>query len=496
MLKKISKLFLGLVVCAGSACVTPTHASSADSVVLVHIQAGSPNSAKEELVSIYNNSANPVDITGWCLKNKSQVEFSCFDTTSPSLSFSLPPYSFAVAVSEQFAVAHQLSSESYTQAFSITNQSSGSIVNSADTVSLINKEKEIVDEYSWVSAIPSGKSAIRNQSISNPNTYDTFDPILSWSNMTLTEIPPSEVETIEHQLPVLSEEPENEMPLETAVILHPLLTEVFPNPIGNDSEREFIEVFNPSDTEEIHLSDYTIRIGKTLEKVYSFPLNTMLQPLEYRSFYNSEIPFILLNTTSKLRLVFEGRDIGEVVEYMEPEEDTTWSFIDSVWRYGIPTPNEQNQKFKLDENHTVKAQAVSEQKPCAANQYRSTETNRCRLITTAAASIKECSAGQYRHPDTNRCRNSASPASTLTPCKEGQERNTETNRCRSIVKMTNAEHAVKAEATESNVGVRWYWWVSIGGVVTAIATYAVWEWRVELQKAFIVLRHKFARTKQ
>ena len=69
MLKKIWRLFLGLVVCIGSACVTPTHASSAESVVLTHIQAAGTAGAKDEFIALHNNSAVEVEVTNWCVAN-------------------------------------------------------------------------------------------------------------------------------------------------------------------------------------------------------------------------------------------------------------------------------------------------------------------------------------------------------------------------------------------------------------------------------------------
>lgn len=497
MLKKLSKLFLGLVVCAGSACVTPTHASSANQVILVHIQAASPQSAKEELVSIYNNSPSTVDITGWCLKNKSQVEFSCFQSDYLELSYNIPPYSFAVIVSEQFSDAHDISIDTYTTVFPITNQSSGSIVNSADTVSLINKDKETIDSYSWSSAIPSGKVAMRNTSITNPDMYDTFDPLLSWSYGLLSEVPLSQVEIVEIsdiEEPVLEPQlPED--PIDPALITHPIITEVLPNPAGSDAQKEFIELFNPSN-QEIDLGGYAIRIGKSLEKRYLFPPEANLLPLEHRAFYNSEIPFTLLNTTSMLQLEFDGQLIGEAIVYSEPKDDQSWAYVNSVWAYTPnPTPGSINVGALAAEAEPVKlTSSESTFKPCAANQYRSAETNRCRLIVSTSSEPKPCSEGQYRHPDTNRCRNIASTESILAPCKEGQERNPETNRCRNIVKMTSTNYGVKGEVMTSNTGVSWYWWLGAGGIIVAILTYAVWEWRVELHKALLNLKAKFART--
>ncbi len=83
MLKKWYGLFLGLVVLAGSACVTPTHASSA-SLLITQIKAGGQAGALEELVVIYNNSSTAIEVTNWCLTNRANVAFACFEPRTSS----------------------------------------------------------------------------------------------------------------------------------------------------------------------------------------------------------------------------------------------------------------------------------------------------------------------------------------------------------------------------------------------------------------------------
>jgi hypothetical protein len=495
MLKKISKLFLGLVVCAGSAYVTPTYASSATSVVLVHIQAAGPSNAKDEMISIFNNTSDAVDITDWCLGNKSNVKFACFATGDPGLAYSLPPHSFAVAASESFVTAHAVLPETITHIFTVTNQSSGSIVNSSDTISLFDKAGAVIDKFQWNTAIPSGKIAMRNTSGATPTTYDTLDPLLSWTYGSLADMPSSQVEVVEleNELPTENPEiPEPETPVIVVPSVHPIITEVLPNPQGADAGNEFIELYNPLSDAAIALSSYVLRVGKELEKSYTFPATAVLQPGQYVAFYNSEIGFTLLNSTSRLQLAYDDTPVGEVIVYDTPKDDHAWAFVGETWLYtNRPTPNNANVAsfIELDDE-----QISTSLKPCAANQYRSTETNRCRLITTATSSPQPCTAGQYRSPDTNRCRNLAAASSSLSPCKEGQERNAETNRCRNSVKMTNADYAVEG-VTTSNQGISWYWWLGIGGIVASVVAYAVWEWRVELRQVLRKLQAKFARNK-
>lgn len=491
MLKKICGLFLGLVVCAGSACVTPTHASSAFGVVLVHIQSSGLGGAKDELVSIYNNSPNEINITNWCLVNKADVSFACFTSEDTTHAYYLPPYTFAVAVSDTFMQNDSASPEIPTVIFTPSSQSSGSIVNSSDSISLVTADDEIADSFSWSSSIPAGKVAARLQSLAVPYVYETFDPVASWTYQPLIELPQNQVEIriVEAEVP-----DDSEISAEPPGHLHPLITEILPNPTGSDTGNEFIELYNPHTDYAVDLSHYALRVGVQLEK--SYRLSGILYPFEYVTFNNSEIRFTLLNSSSAVQLEYDGNLVATPIIYSSPKDGQSWALIEDEWNYTTQvTPGGSNaaspEQQNIEERDTTQAKSF---KPCAPNQYRSPETNRCRLIATTTSTLKPCTSGQYRSPETNRCRNIAA-SSTPAPCKAGQERNPETNRCRNIIKMTDAGHAVKGVNTEAATGLNWYLWLVIAGVVLLTLGYGVWEWREELQKIWLRIKAKFAPSK-
>lgn len=498
MLKKICGLFLGLVVCAGSACVTPTHASSAFSVVLTHIQAASSASAKDEMVSMYNNSPNEVDISNWCIKNKSSVSFACFETDS-TFAYYLPPYSFAIVATESFVNTAGIPLESVTKYFEVTNQSSGSIVNSNDTISLVDAAGQMVNSFSWTTAIPSGKAAIRTKSATDPRIYETLDPSLSWSYAPLSQMPVTGVVAREI-IPVQPTDPADDTPDPEpqidpdALIEHPIITELLPDADGSDVGNEFIELYNPTAV-AIHLDNYKLRVGPGLEKAYSFPTGAVIEPSSYLVYTNSQISFTLVNTTSSIELEYKGQLVWEAITYTDPPTSESWALVNNTWRYtDTPTPGGANQISTNTNPGDDSDISTSTAKPCAANQYRSPETNRCRLIATSASTtLTPCKVGQERSAETNRCRNIAA-TSTPAACKEGQERNPETSRCRNIVKMTDAGYGVKGMTTEQTP-TNWYLWLGIAGVVALILGYATWEWREELKHLFENARRKFARTK-
>ncbi|MCD8561566.1 lamin tail domain-containing protein [Candidatus Saccharibacteria bacterium] len=271
------------------------------------------------------------------------------------------------------------------------------------------------------------------------------------------------------------------------------MSELLPNPEGSDTGNEFIELHNADLANSFALENYSLRVGPNLDKEYQFPEGAVLQPGEYRAFYSDEVKFTLVNSASAVQLAYDGDAVGDIVRYASTEEGRSWSLLSDEWALGVPTPGAANEEYVVSPVTAVATQEETALKPCADNQYRSPETNRCRKIETAGSSLTPCGPGQERNSETNRCRTIAVEDSTPKPCAEGQERNPETNRCRKIVQMTTADHAVLAATEEKSSGLQWYAWAAMGGIVLAIIGYAVWEWRAELGQLARSLKARFVR---
>ncbi|MGV9001454.1 MAG: lamin tail domain-containing protein [Candidatus Saccharimonadaceae bacterium] len=503
MLKKISKLFLGLVVCAGSACVTPTHASSAENILMSRIQAAGEYGAKDEYVVLHNNSGIEVDISGWCLVNKSNISFACLvpARTDVTEHYFVPPYGEVVIVSNDHAVNNSQPATSYTYIYEVTNQSSGSMVGSNDTVSVINVDNEIVDTKGWVSAAPTGKILARMLVMAGPDIYADTGAASDWTTKNREALPLSSVELrviADHNPdpdpdpdPDPNPDPQEEPPTNTYQPLPPMLTEIFANPAGTDTGNEFIELYNPNEQDTISLDSYTLVIGVDSPKSYSFPIGATIPAKSYIAFSNQQIDYTLVNTTGRVQLAKNGVTIGEAVDYTSPKDDYVWALIDDVWQYTKQaTPGAPN-SLVAETTSEEDTSATSTSKPCAVNQFRNPATGRCKLISAASSSPTPCKENQERNLETNRCRNIVA-TSSATPCKEGQERNPETNRCRNIVKMSTAGNSVSAQS-KNDAAMSWYYWAAIGAIVLLVLGYAIWEWRQELANLWVRTRAAFAK---
>lgn len=470
MLKKIRLLFLGLIVAVGSACVTPTHASSAvseQSIILTHIQAGGSNGAKEELIALYNSGSESINITDWCLENKANVKFVCVVPPNDTTDIYLLPYSHALFASEEFAAKSMKPAQYFAGVFKVTNQSSGSLTGSADTVRVVSEDGKQQSVHQWATALPGGKALLRATSLQNEQlVYVNNGTAEDWSVGIVEVIPESFLEEREREI-IDTPEPPSE--------LH--ISELLPNAAGSDEGREFIELVNQSTSRSVKLDEYSLRIGTSLDKTYTFTQGDELKPGEVRAFYNSEIKFSLNNTSGKAQLYKASSAIGESISYEAPSDGVAWANFEAGWAYTKqPTPGAAN-IFVASLPEENEAKAVT---PCAPTQYRSPETGRCRLIASVKT-VAACSSGQERNIETGRCRKIAETKAP-TPCKEGQERNPDTNRCRNSLKMTQATHKLGGISKEGSKGLQWYSWLGIGAGVVGVLGYVIWEWRVEIRR--------------
>lgn len=500
MLKKICGLFLGLVVLAGSACVTPTRASSAHSVVLTYIQAAGVAGAKEELVVIHNNTAVEVDITDWCLTNKLNVAFACFTAqVSPegTSRFILLPYQSATIASQDYVITHGGRPDAFSLTYSITNQSSGSIVSSADTVSLADEDGSLVDIRTWTSSLQPGKGWARVKLLSAPNIYATGNDSADWNSVAVQAFPASglEIRLAPPEIPDEHDDEEGSIDIPPPEIAIPPIeiTELLPNAEGSDTGKEFIELHNKDELTPHTLDRLKIRVGGTSPKWYSLPSVLVIPAAGYLVFTDIELGFTLVNTQGEVQLYYDDIPFGESITYTGPKDDEAWALIDDVWQYTkVPTPGFENVASPAETDEVAEADEAVIQKPCASNQFRNPETGRCKLIAAATSSPAPCKVGQERNPETNRCRTIA-VKEVPAPCKEGQERNPETNRCRNIVKMSTVGFGVKGVQTKAGAQLSWYYWAAIIGIIVLIAGYAFWEWRGELGALWRKLRGMFAK---
>ena len=281
---------------------------------------------------------------------------------------------------------------------------------------------------------------------------------------------------------------------------------------------DYIKIYNPT-IQSVDLGLYRLRSGyngQTATSSNTFPLSGILASGHY-AIIQSEGDGSPLNLTNSGGWIWFEDSQGirrydeSVTEYADAGSSTkigwVWAYDDAAakWQWTIePTPYDEPSHFVLPSpeaattaNSTLKPCAPNQYRSsethrcrlissgnsalasCAPNQYRSPETNRCRLITSSASTLAPCAPGKFRNPLTNRCKSASTTTASLKPCTSGQERNPTTNRCRKVQSsiVPVADFAVRQikDSGKATLG----WW-AFGGVGIVAAGYGAWEWREEV----------------
>jgi uncharacterized protein YuzE len=122
------------------------------------------------------------------------------------------------------------------------------------------------------------------------------------------------------------------------------INEILPNPSGDETKNEFVEIFNFSDKEE-DLSGWEIK-DSSFGGSYEFPSGTKIKSKEYLVFYRSDFDFALNNSGEKIFLLNpEGKEV-DAVSYGTAKESVSYNFDEINWHWSkYLTPAEEN---KLD----------------------------------------------------------------------------------------------------------------------------------------------------
>lgn len=290
---------------------------------------------------------------------------------------------------------------------------------------------------------------------------------------------------------------------------------------------DYVKLRNSTD-KPIDLSAYRLRTsydGTKSTSSNTIALNGTLSPGTF-TLVNTKNDGTALSLTESggyvwLEDVNGAKIYNPVIQYADASSTSkvgwAWAFDGATWRW-TSDPTAQANNFPPEDQATTAASTTSALKPCAADQYRNPETNRCRKIVISASTLVPCKPDQERNPATSRCRSILASSASLQPCKSGQERNPATNRCRSVLgastslkpcaagwqrnpqtnrcrKTTASSVAnvqdIKTAASSANVGY-WRWLLAAAAVIGAIG-YAFYEWRQDLTLFLDKLKTKLAR---
>lgn len=146
--------------------------------------------------------------------------------------------------------------------------------------------------------------------------------------------------TAKHQISIINKETEEQRNRETEVVY---ISEFLPNPIGDEKEGEFIELFNPNSF-NVDLTGWILDDGEGGSKQYNIPEETQILSNQYLLLAREETQITLNNTSDGVRLF---NALGALVEEAKYEKTFEgMSFIRNEkggWEMTrTPTPSEIN----------------------------------------------------------------------------------------------------------------------------------------------------------
>jgi len=277
------------------------------------------------------------------------------------------------------------------------------------------------------------------------------------------------------------------------------ISEIVPNPDGDDTGYEFVELFNATES-DVDLTGCSLRIGTAVQG-----LGGTINP-GYTAIYGYTLP-----NSAGGQVAFVTPTGEAAVDYPASlGDDESYSLIDGAWQRGaLSTPNAANAlpavvagtvatttddalescgpgKYRNpDTNRCRNIEAGSILTPCNPGQVRNPDTNRCRNAAVAASVLAPCDPGETRNPDTNRCRKNAT-TTALALCQEGQQRNPETNRCRKVA-GANSANPISNPAKANSKPVSYY----VLGIVAALAlAYGIYEYRDNIYRLLLKSKRK------
>lgn len=290
-------------------------AAQAD-IILSEIQiTGGTGHTNDDFAELYNPGDNPVDISGFRLRyrNSKGTEDSLRVFESGSC---IPSKGFYLWANKNGAFA------------TLADTTTEKILSENYTALLYPPEERgntVIDALQWGAGTsfpnpPANQSLVRDKET------------LSWS-LAATPTPTKSV-------PCPEPEP---TPAPTTV----RLSEVFPNPAGDESAGEFIELYNDSDT-ETDLSGLILHDASE-SGGYTLPQGTVIPAHGYLTIFSTVSDITLNNTNETVTLFSSNKTVLDSLQYETTREGVSLNVTENGLRGGIPTPGTANRPNALPE---------------------------------------------------------------------------------------------------------------------------------------------------
>ena len=161
-----------------------------------------------------------------------------------------------------------------------------------------------------------------------------------------------------------------------------ILSELLPNPVGLDSEGEWIEIYNPTD-------DFVVLSRYRLDN-YTIKDDTLIGPESFLVFHRFQTGIVLNNSGDTVQLFFPGGLLLDEMTYPQSSEGMSWALINGSWyQTSRLTPGEINileiadaGKDEENKNEEINIPINSEPIEVKTGQYRNFENYLVKITGT------------------------------------------------------------------------------------------------------------------
>lgn len=311
--------------------------------IVVNEFVSAPSTGEDEFVELYNTTDRTITLDEWVLRDGSGARTVLIGTVLP-------------------------------RGFFVLNKPKGSLNNAGDLITLFDPSGQEIDRVvygNWDEDVVDVEAPVKGQAVARMNgtaqLYITttitkgFENVISYdftsddtdnSSTTIFSSVSSTTRT-DSLVPVFSFDS------------LPIITEILPNPLGVDTQNEFIELFNPFE-HDISLTGLSLDDGDGGSKPYSFPPDTVLRAHEYRAWYSKDTKISLANTTDQVRILDTQGEVFHMIEYSGVKENKSYVMAHDLWFWTseltphMENPNEPvaDRAVRADEHKSTASAAV------------------------------------------------------------------------------------------------------------------------------------------
>ncbi|MBU0661282.1 lamin tail domain-containing protein [Patescibacteria group bacterium] len=266
--------------------------------VLINEFVSDPADNYDEFIELYNKSTKTIFLDGWWIEDGSE--------TKTNVSGSIQAKNFLVVDTPK-----------------------GKLNNSGDYIALFSERGVLIDDVtygSWQNGELENNAPLASDPYSVARREDGKDSQIDARDFTLTATITKGAKNIISTLDTTEEVVDFDSG-------HILLSEVFPNPVGSDSDDEFIEIYNAGETTQ-QLEGFIL--GDASSRRYTIG-QLVLEPGEYHAFSRSETHIALNNSGEEIVTIYtpEEQVVDSVVYTHKVLEGESFVLVDGVWKWSM-----------------------------------------------------------------------------------------------------------------------------------------------------------------